>query len=169
MNMSMYEALVPSAIRALRNLTHVLEKIAAHAAERSIDQSVFLNSRLYPDMLPLTAQIQIATDMVKGGAARLAGQEPPRYEDNETSFEELIARIGKTVAYLESFAPAQINGSEERDIVLKMRRGDLHFKGIEYLRSFVLPNLYFHATTAYAIGRHNGVALGKMDFLGKSD
>ncbi|MGC3965015.1 MAG: DUF1993 domain-containing protein [Rhodocyclaceae bacterium] len=169
MSMSMYEAFVPSATRALRNLTHVLEKIAAHAAERSIEQTVFLNSRLYPDMLPLSAQVQIATDMVKGGAARLAGLEPPRYEDNETTIEELIARIAKTIAYLETFEPAQIDGSEERDIVLKMRRGDLHFKGIEYVRSFVLPNMYFHATTAYAIGRHNGVVLGKMDFLGKPD
>ncbi|MFT4172540.1 MAG: DUF1993 domain-containing protein [Rhodocyclaceae bacterium] len=169
MNISMYQAFVPAATRALSNLATILEKIGTHAEARKVDAAVYLNARLYPDMYPLLRQVQIATDMVKGGAARLAGVEPPRYEDTETTLAELVARVNKTRDYLTTFAPEQIDGTENRPVVLKMRSGDLHFSGIEYLRAFVLPNMYFHITTAYAIARHNGVELGKMDYLGRPD
>ncbi|GAA5159459.1 DUF1993 domain-containing protein [Viridibacterium curvum] len=167
MSISMYQAFIPPAQRALRNLSAILDKIAAHAEARKIDPAVFLSARLFPDMLPLTRQIQIASDTVKGGAARLAGQEPPKWEDTETTFAELQQRVGKTLDYLASFTPEQIDGSEDRDITLQMRSGDLHFKGQGYLLGFVMPNLYFHITTAYAIARSNGVELGKKDFLGR--
>jgi len=168
MNMSMYQAFIPPAIRALNNLAAILDKIAAHADARKIDPSVFVAARLFPDMLPFVKQIQIASDTVKGGAARLSGQEAPKFEDNEASFPELQARIQKTIAYLQSFTPEQIDGSEDKDITLVMRSGDLHYKGHAYLTSYVLPNLYFHVTTAYAIARSNGVDLGKRDFLGQA-
>lgn len=167
MKISMYEASIPCCIRALQNLSGVLAKAAAHAETRKIEPAVLLNSRLYPDMFPLVRQVQIACDMVKGGAARLAGVEPPPYADTETSFGELQARIAKTVDYLRGFKPEQIDGSEQRAIVLVNRVGTLHFTGLEYLTAFVLPNLYFHSTTAYDILRHLGVELGKQDFLGR--
>ena len=167
MTISMYQASVPSFIRALTNLAGVLEKGAAHAEARKIEQAVLLNSRLYPDMFALTRQVQIATDMVKGGAARLAGVEPPPFADTEASFAELQARIAKTIDYLKTFKPEQIDGSENRAIALVNRFGTMNFVGIEYLNSFVLPNLYFHSATAYNILRHSGVELGKQDFLGK--
>jgi uncharacterized protein len=168
MSISMYQAFIPPAIRALNNLSAILEKIATHAEVRKIDPSVFVSARLFPDMLPLAKQIQIASDTVKGGAARLSGQEAPKYEDNEASFPELQARIQKTIDYLQSFKPEQIDGSEDKDVTLAMRSGDLHFKGLAYLTTYVLPNLYFHVTTAYAIARSNGVELGKRDFLGQA-
>jgi hypothetical protein len=164
----MYQAFIPGAVRALENCISVLNKIAAHAEAKNIDPSVFVNARLAPDMFPLSRQVQIASDTVKGGAARLAGEEPPKYEDNETTFPELVARLRKTADYLQSFKPAQIDGSEERPITIKSRGGDLNFNGQNYLITFVLPNLYFHVTTTYAIARHNGVELGKKDFLGKA-
>lgn len=167
MSLSMYQAFIPPAIRALSNLAAFLDKIATHAETRKIDPAVFVNARLFPDMLPLVKQVQIASDTVKGGAARLAGQEPPKYEDNETSFPELQARIQKTINYLQSFTSEQIDGSEDKAITLAMRSGELHFKGQDYLTTYVLPNLYFHVTTAYAIARSNGVELGKRDFLGQ--
>jgi len=169
MSISMYQAFIPGAVRALENCMEILNKVAAHAEARKIDPSVFINARLAPDMFPLSRQIQIASDTVKGGVARLAGEEPPKYEDNETTFPELIARLRKTADYLKSFKPAQIDGSEDRPIVIKMRSGELNFSGQNYLTGFVLPNLYFHITTTYAIARHNGVDLGKKDFLGKMD
>lgn len=168
MSISMYQAFIPPAIRALTNLATFLDKIAVHAEARKIDPTVFVSARLFPDMLPLVKQIQIASDTVKGGAARLSGQEAPKYEDNEASFTELQARIQKTINYLQSFTPEQIDGSEDKDITLVMRSGELHFKGQDYLTTYVLPNLYFHVTTAYAIARSNGVELGKSDFLGKA-
>lgn len=167
MTISMYTASVPSFIHALKNLIDIIEKGAAHAAEKSIDPSVFTSSRLYPDMLPFSRQIQIATDIVKGGAARLAGVEPPPYADTETTFPELIARVNKTIDYLKTFTADQIDGSEGREITIKMRSGPVSFTGLEYLQTFVIPNLYFHSTTAYGLLRHNGVVLGKLDFLGK--
>lgn len=169
MSISMYQAFIPGAVRALENFIEILGKIAAHAEAKKIDPSVFINARLAPDMFPLSRQVQIASDTVKGGVARLAGEEPPKYEDFETTFPELIGRLRKTADYLQSFKPAQIDGSEDRPIVIKMRSGELNFSGQTYLLSFVLPNLYFHVTAAYAIGRHNGVELGKKDFLGKID
>ncbi|GAC1622191.1 MAG: DUF1993 family protein [Nevskia sp.] len=167
MTISMYQASVPSFIRALGNLSGVLEKGAAYAETRKVEPSVLLNSRLYPDMFALVRQVQIATDMVKGGAARLAGVEPPPYADTEISFAELQARIARTIDYLKSFQPEQIDGSEARAIALVNRFGTLNFTGIDYLHGFVLPNLYFHSATAYNILRHCGVELGKQDFLGR--
>jgi hypothetical protein len=163
----MYTASVPVLVRALGNLAGVLEKAAAHAEARKIDPAVLLNSRLYPDMFPLVRQVQIATDNAKGGAARLAGAQPPKYEDNEASFAELQARLQKTIAYLNTFTPEQIDGSEERPVALTLRSGELKFVGLTYLLGYLLPNFFFHTTAAYAILRHNGVELGKRDYLGK--
>jgi hypothetical protein len=167
MAISMYQASVPVFIRTLGNLREVLQKGASHAEARKFDPGILVASRLYPDMFPLSRQVQIACDMVKGGAARLAGVEPPKYEDNETTLPELLARIDKTVEYLKTLKAQQIDGSEERPVTLTTQRGTLNFTGQNYLLNFVLPNLYFHATTAYALLRHNGVELGKGDFLGK--
>jgi hypothetical protein len=165
---SMYTASVPVLARALRNLSAVLRKAEAHAAARSIDPAVLLGYRLAPDMFPLTRQVQIAGDMAKGCVARLAGVEVPGYADDETTFAELQSRLDKTIAFIESFQPAQIDGSEDRTVTLKMRTGERSFQGLPYLLDFVLPNVYFHSTTAYAILRHCGVELGKGDFLGAS-
>jgi uncharacterized protein len=166
MSISMYQASLPVLLRGLTGLQTILGKAEAHAAEKQIDPSVFINARLYPDMLPLVRQIHIVTDTAKGCAARLAGVEPPRYEDVETTFEELQARLQKTIDYLKEFNAAQIDGSEDRAITLKMRSGPVEFNGLSYLLQFVLPNFYFHVTTAYGILRHNGVEIGKMDYLG---
>lgn len=167
MTISMYQASVPVFKRMLGNLAAILEKAAAHAEAKKFDQSVLVNSRLFPDMFALAKQIQIATDMAKGGVARLAGQEPPKYEDNETTIADLVARINKTVAFIDGFKPAQIDGSEEKSITLQMRSGPLTFLGQAYLLGFVYPNFYFHITTTYNLLRHSGVEIGKMDFLGK--
>ncbi|MDE1181110.1 DUF1993 family protein [Paraburkholderia sp.] len=166
MSISMYQASVPALVRGLTALQAILGKAEAHAAEKQVDPSVFTSARLFPDMLPLTRQIYIATDTAKGCAARLAGVEPPKYDDVETTFDELTARLQKTIDYLKSLDAAQIDGSEEREIVLKMRSGPIEFTGASYLLTFVLPNFYFHVTTAYDILRHNGVELGKLDYLG---
>jgi uncharacterized protein len=168
MSISMYQASVPPIIRTLTNLRAILEKAAAHAEARKIDPSVLVNARLYPNMYPLSRQVQIATDMAKGGASRLAGKEIPKYEDYESTFPELIARLEKTIALLEAFKPDEIDGSEEKAITLQLHDRTLTFKGQPYLLDYVLPNVYFHATTAYAILRHNGVEVGKKDFLGKA-
>jgi hypothetical protein len=169
MSVSMYQISIPPLVHALRRLDDILAKAAGHAEARKIDPSVLLNSRLYPDMFALTRQVQIATDTAKGCGARLAGEEPPKYEDTEASFPELSARIGKTVAYLETLKAESIDGSEERTITLKLRSTTVTFPGLQYLSYFVLPNFYFHVTTAYAILRHNGVEVGKLDYLGKID
>jgi len=166
MTISMYETSVPVFVRVLQNMSAVLDKAAAHAAARKIDESVFIHARLAPDMFALPRQVQIATDIAKGGAARLAGAEVPRWEDTEATFAELQARIAKAIDFVQAFGAAQIDGSEERDITFRLAGQDAHFKGLRYLLDFVLPNLYFHATTTYAILRHNGVEVGKMDFLG---
>lgn len=168
MTISMYSASIPAFLRALDNLAAVLDIGAASAAERKIDPAVLLQSRLYPDMFPLSRQVQIACDMVKGGAARLAGIEPPPKADTEATFAELKARIEWTIEFLRSVKPEQIDGSEDRPIVLKTPFGELNFTGQQYLSGFVLPNLYFHSATAYNILRHSGVVLGKRDFLGRS-
>lgn len=166
MSLSMYDIAVPPMIRSLSNLRSILEKAATHAETKKIDPSVLINSRLYPDMFPLVRQIQIATDVAKGAVSRLAGLEPPKYEDVETTFAELLARIDKTIALLESADPKQLNGTEENTILLPMHDKTVTFKGLPYLVDFVLPNVYFHVTTVYAILRHNGVEIGKKDFLG---
>jgi uncharacterized protein len=166
MTISMYQASIPTFIRMLTNLAGVLNKGAAYAEARKIDPAVLLTSRLFPNMYTFTRQVQIVTDMTKGCAARLAGQEPPSYEDKESSFPELIARIEKTIAYLKTFTPAQIDGTEEKSVSLKVGGQPMTFQGLSYLLSYVLPNLYFHTTTAYGILRHNGVELAKKDYLG---
>lgn len=167
MSLSMYQASVPVFVRMLENLRAVLDKASAHAEVRKLDPAALIGFRLYPDMFPLSRQVQIATDMAKGAVARLAGTEPERYPDTESSFPELIARIDKTVAYIKTFTAAQIDGSEERAIVLKTPRGELRFTGQQYLLFFALPNVGFHTTTTYNILRHNGVELGKQDYLGR--
>jgi uncharacterized protein len=167
MPLSMYDASIPAFMRMLGNLTKILEKAEAWAKAKNIDPSVLINARLAPDMFPLSRQVQIATDGVKGGAARLAGIEVPSYPDTETTFAELQARIAKTVAFIQSVKPAQLEGSEDRPVSLKAGKRDLTFKGGKpYLFGFVIPNFYFHVTAAYAILRHNGLEIGKMDFLG---
>jgi len=167
MKISMYQASVPVLKRMLNNLADILQKGAAHAEAKKIDPAVLIAGRLYPDMFALARQVQTATDTAKGCAARLAGKEIPKYEDNEATFPELVARVKKTVAFLDTCKPEQIDGTEDKSITLKMRSGDLTFTGIAYLLHFALPNFYFHVTTAYDILRHNGVELGKLDFLGK--
>lgn len=167
MTISMYQATVPPLARSLTNLATILSKAAAHAEAKKIDPAVLLNSRLYPDMLPLTRQVQIASDVARRGAARLAGLEAPKVEDTETTFAELRDRLHQTIAYLETLTPEQIDGSEAKAIALPIGDKTMTFEGLPYLLSFIQPNVYFHVTTAYAILRHNGVELGKLDFLGK--
>jgi uncharacterized protein len=166
MPISMYQASVPAFLQMLNSLSAILDKAEAFAAERKIDPAVLLGWRLAPDMFPLARQVQIATDQAKGCCARLAGVEIPKYADDETSFADLRARIARTIEFVQSFKPSAIDGSEERDITLTAGARELRFKGQQYLVSFVLPNFYFHVTTAYAILRHCGLAIGKRDFLG---
>ena len=168
MTISMYQASVPTIVRALNHLAAVLEKADQHAAAKKIDTSVFVNARLYPDMLPLAKQVQIASDISKGGSARLAQAEPPAFEDNETTIAQLIERLRKTVTYLETLKPEQIDGSEGRTVTWQTRSATKTMQGMPYLLNHVLPNVFFHTTTAYDILRHNGVELGKQDFLGRS-
>lgn len=168
MPLSMHQASVPAFLQMLNSLSTILGKAEAYAAERKIEPPVLLSYRLAPDMFPLTRQIQIATDHAKGCCARLAGREVPRYPDDETSFEDLRARIGKTLEFVQSFRPEDIDGSEERPIEITAGSRQLRFTGQQYLVNFVLPNFYFHATTAYAILRHCGLPVGKRDFLGAS-
>jgi len=166
MQNSIYEALIPVANRMLDNLSVILDKGAAFAEAKKIEQTVLTDARLAPDMFPLSRQVQIACDMIKGGAARLGGVEIPKHEDTETTFAELKARIAKVRTFINSVPAANFGGSEDKAITLTMRRGDIHFNGLDYLRYFVLPNFYFHVTATYVILRHNGVELGKTDFLG---
>jgi len=167
MTISMYQASVPTMIRALNNLAAVLEKGAQHCEAKKIDPAVLVNARLYPDMFPLSKQVQIATDAAKGGAARLAGLEPPTYEDNEATFAQLVERARRTVKYLETLKPGQVDGSEERTVTWKAGDQTRSMQGMPYLLNRVFPNFFFHCTTAYNILRHNGVEIGKQDFLGK--
>jgi uncharacterized protein len=166
MTISMFQASVPVFIRALKNLEAILEKGAAHAKARKIDEGVLLNSRLFPDMFPLVRQVQIATDTARSGAARLAGTEFPAYEDKETTFAELAARIQNTVKFLETLQSAQIDGSEDKTISWQSRSSTKSMQGQPYLFSHLLPNVFFHVTTAYNILRSNGIEVGKKDFLG---
>jgi uncharacterized protein len=168
MTISMYQASVPTIIRALNNLAAVLDKAQQHAEAKKIDPAVLIGSRLYPDMLPLSNQVQIASDISKGGTARLAQIDPPSFEDNESTFPQLIERARKTIAFLETLKPQQIDGSEDRTVTWQTRTATKSMQGMPYLLNHVLPNVFFHVTTAYDILRHNGVELGKQDFLGKS-
>jgi hypothetical protein len=167
--LSIYAATIPPLKRALGNLAAILKKGEEYADAKKVDHQVLLNSRLFVDMYPLTRQVQIATDMSKGAGARLAAIEIPKYEDNETSFAELQARIANTITFLDSIKPEQLEGAEVRDIIITIRKADIKFSGQDYLLKWVLPNVYFHVTTAYNILRHNGVSLEKQDFLGPRD
>ena len=166
MTLSMYQASVPVFTQFLTSLSNVLKKGEAFAEARKIDQSVLINARIAPDMRPLSFQVQTATDQVKGSLSRLAGVETPSFPDTETTFAELQARAAKALDYANTFKPAQIDGTEEKEIVLTFGTQKFPFKGQSYLTSFVLPNFYFHITMAYAILRQNGVELGKRDFMG---
>ena len=164
MSLSMYQASIPQLQRMLGNLATILKTAESWAEAKKIDPPVLLNMRLAPDMFPLKRQVQIATDSAKGCAARLAGVEVPSYADTEETFAELQARIHKTIDYLSGFTAAQIDGSEEKQIVLTFPGMEIKFSGRDFLFQFVQPNFYFHVTTAYTILRHNGLDVGKMDF-----
>lgn len=166
MSITMYQASVPYFQRMLGNLRKILEKGAAHAGAKKFDPAVLFSERLAPDMLPLARQVQIASDNAKGCCARLAGVEPPRFEDNETTYAQLLERVDKTLAFLKTIKREQVDGSEGRDVVLKFPNQTLNFKGQDYLMFFAIPNFTFHVVTAYNILRHNGVEIGKPDFLG---
>jgi hypothetical protein len=166
MQVNAYSASVPVFVRMLTNLAAILDKAAAYAEARRFDPSALLNARLFPDMYPLKRQVQLATDFAKGAAARLAGREPPAWEDNEASLAELKARIARTIEFLQDFRSEQFEGADERDITLTIRNETIRLKGAPYLLQQALPNFYFHVTTAYAILRHCGLEIGKRDFLG---
>ena len=166
MTISMYQASAPRFANSLKNLSAILDKAQAHAEAKKIDPAVLLASRLYPDMFPLVRQIQIASDSAKGPVARLAGVEVPKYEDTEETIADLKARLAKTIDFVASFKPAQIDGTEDKDIHLKLGSREVDWKGMQYLLGFALPNFYFHVVTAYDILRHNGVEIGKRDYIG---
>jgi len=166
MPLTMYQASAPRFANTLRNLSAILDKAQAHAEAKKLDPAALTQARLFPDMFPLVRQVQIACDTAKGAVARLAGVEVPKHEDTEQTFAELRARIAKTVDFVESAKPAQLDGAEEKEITLKMRSGDVKYKGLQYLLGHAYPNFYFHVTTAYNILRHNGVELGKKDYIG---
>jgi uncharacterized protein len=164
---SMYQASVPVFIHTLQNLAHILRKGEAHARDKNVAPEVLLQTRLIPDMLPLVRQVQIACDMAKNGSSRLAGIEPPKIADDETDFDQLHARIQRTIDYVRGIDAAQIDGSEGRRVSFSVASGgEMTFTGQDYLLGFVLPNLYFHVTTTYALLRQAGAALGKTDFHG---
>ena len=163
---TMYDASVRAATRALSNLIHVLEKGAAHAEAKKIDPSVLVNARLFPDMFPLSRQVQIASDAARIGISRLAGVEAPKHEDNEKTFAELVERLRKTIAHLETLEPAQVDAAADRTVTFPTQGQSATLAGPAYLLTRVLPNVFFHCTTAYNILRHNGVEVGKADFLG---
>jgi uncharacterized protein len=166
MALSMYQASAPAFLQMLSSLSAILDTAEAYAAERRIDPAVLLGWRLAPDMFALARQVQIATDHAKGCCARLAGVEVPKYPDDEMTFADLRARIARTIDFVQSFEPSDLDGSEDRDITITAGGRELRFRGQQYLLGFALPNFYFHATTAYAILRHCGVPIGKRDYLG---
>ena len=163
----MYQASAPRLINSMRNLSAILDKTQAYIDAKKIDPAALLQFRLFPDMLNLTRQIQIASDTAKGVVARLAGVDIPTYEDNETSVAELQARIAKTIAFIEGFTPAQLDGTEDKAIVTKRGDKETHYTGMQFLLGHAIPNVYFHVSIAFAILRHNGVEIGKRDYLGK--
>jgi uncharacterized protein len=168
MSISLYDFSVPALTRGLTNISAILDKAAAQAAEKKYDSAVLANARLFPDMHPLTRQVQIACDTAKGAAARLAGIEPPKHEDTEVTFADLKTRIAKTVDFLKTVTPAQLKDAESRSIELKSPNGPLKFTAVNYLTDFVLPNFYFHLSMVYALLRKNGINLGKGDYLGSN-
>jgi len=168
MQISMYAASVPVFAKMLGNLSAILDKAAAYAEQKKIDPAVLLDARLYPDMFPLTKQVRIACDFAKGAVARLAGEEPPKYEDTETTIADLKARIARTIDYIQGFRAERFEGAETREVELKIRGETMKYPGLTYLLHVATPNFYFHVTTAYGILRHNGVELGKRDFIGRT-
>jgi hypothetical protein len=166
MSISLYDVSIPVFTRSLTNLGAILDKAASHAESRKVDPKVFPAARLIIDMLPLSSQIQIACDTAKGAAARLAGVEVPKHPDTEVTLDELKARVARTLDFIKTIKPEQLQGAETREIVLQFPSLTLKFTGLDYVTSFVLPNFFFHVTTAYALLRKNGVDIGKRDFLG---
>ena len=164
--MSFYDASVPAFLQILGSLSGLLTKAEAHCKAKNIQPEILLGARLYPDMYDFIRQVQAVTDMAKGGAARLANVEVPKMDHTETSFDELKARLAKTIAFLESVRPAQIDGREDADLQIPMGRETRTMKALAYWQGFVMPNLYFHAAIAHGLLRHNGVPVGKRDFLG---
>ena len=162
----MYQASVPRFVNILGNLSSILDKAQAHVDAKKLDQSSLTGFRLFPDMLPMTKQVQIACDTAKGLVARLAGVEIPVFEDNESSLADLKARIAKTIAFIQTIKPEQLDGTEDKDIVIKRGEKETHYKGMQFLLGHAVPNVYFHVTTTYNILRHNGVEIGKRDYLG---
>lgn len=166
MTISMYQASVPRLANILGNLSNILDKAQAHVEAKKLDVSTLTSYRLFPDMLPFTKQVQIACDKARSVVARLAGLDVPVYEDNEKTLAELKARIAKTIAFIQSVSPEQIDGTEDKEIVLKVAGKETRYKGMQFLLGHSLPNVYFHVTTAYNILRHNGIEIGKRDYLG---
>jgi hypothetical protein len=166
MAIHMYEASIPQFVKMLTNLSNILQKGEAFAKEKNIDGAVLVNSRLAPDMFPLSKQVQIACDQVKNGMARLAGIEPPTFDDHESTFEQLQERIAKTIAFAKTINPTQLEDSHAKEIKFSIKEWSFEFVGDQYLLTWIIPNFYFHITTAYNILRHNGVEVGKSDYLG---
>jgi hypothetical protein len=166
MTISIYDISIPVLCRALTNLTAILDKAAAHAAAKKYDSAVLTQLRLFPDMHPLARQVQIACDTAKGAAARLAGVDIPKHEDKETTLDELKQRIAKTLDFLGTVTPEQVNGAAARSIEIKFPNGAWKFTALDYVTEFVVPNLYFHESMVYALLRESGVEIGKTDFLG---
>ncbi|HKU86940.1 MAG TPA: DUF1993 domain-containing protein [Casimicrobiaceae bacterium] len=169
MSLSMHHLSVVVFTKALSNLKAILEKTKAHALERKIEEVVYTSARLAPDMLPFSRQVQIATDIARGAAARLSGVEPPSYEDKEQTFDDLIARVQRTIDYMKGLDASAFANAETREITRPVRGEPHKFTGVNYLLQFATPNVHFHCATAYGILRHNGVPLGKSDFLGVLD
>ena len=167
MTISMYQASVPRFVNILGNLSGILDKAQAHIDAKKIDATVLTGYRLFPDMLPMSTQVQIACDTAKGVVARLAGVEIPAYEDNEKTLAELKARVAKTIAFIKTMTPAQIDGTEDKEIITKRGDKETRYTGMQFLLGHAVPNFYFHVTTTYNILRHNGVEIGKRDFLGQ--
>ncbi len=167
MTISMYQASVPRFVNILGNLSNILDKTQDHVDAKKLDAATLTTYRLFPDMLPMTTQVQIACDTVKGVVARLAGVEIPVYEDNEKTLADLKARIAKTIAFVQTMTPAQIDGAEDKEIVIKRGDKETRYSGMQFLLGHAIPNFYFHVTTTYNILRHNGVEIGKRDYLGQ--
>jgi uncharacterized protein len=163
---SMYQASVPRFVNILGNLSGILDKAQAHVDAKKLTDASLTAFRLYPDMLPMTTQVQIACDAAKGVVARLAGVEIPAFADDEKTLADLKARVAKTIAFIQTITPAQIDGTEDKTIVIKRGEKETHYKGMQFLMGHAIPNFYFHIATAYNILRHNGVEIGKRDFLG---
>ncbi len=166
MTISMYQASVPRFVNILGNFSNILDKAQAHIDAKKIADASLTAFRLFPDMLPMATQVQIACDTAKGVVARLAGVDIPAFEDNEKTLAELKARVAKTIAFIQTITPEQIDGTEDKDIVTKRGDKETHYKGMQFLLGHAIPNFYFHISTTYSILRHNGVEIGKRDFLG---